>query len=108
MQDNAVVRSLFPTANPAKKVCFYPENFVIESVEQLLFAEEILDAMDADLVDKVHYAALHSKAENYVKAHAELLHTPWQRAAGAVHDILESHRQQLGLAPLAAVPAHCH
>lgn len=108
MPDNAVVRSLFPSAGHSKKVAFNPDNFVIESVEQLLFAEEVLDAMDADLVDKIHYAVLHTKAEQYVKTHLDLLTKPWLRNGGAVHDIIEALRQETGASTPAVYPSHCH
>ena len=109
MRDNALVLSLFPRADTTtQKVAFYPENFDIGNVEQLLFAEEVLDAMDADLVDKVHYAALHVKAETFVKGNLELLTKPWLRTAGAVHDIIETLRQERGISPANTVPAHCH
>lgn len=106
---NTFVLSLFPGARQdGKLVNFHPENFHINSVEQLLFAEEVLDAMDAELVDKVHYATLHAKAQAYISKNLELLHKPWLRAAGAVHDIIESLRQQQGVDAPASVPAHCH
>lgn len=109
MTDNAMVSSLFPRAGQTgKKVTFHPEHFHIGSIEQLLFAEELLDAMDADLVDKIHYGQLHKKAEQYVKEHPELLTKTWLRAGGAVHDIIETLRQQQGLVAPACLSPHCH
>lgn len=110
MQNNATVKSLFPSADTTtqRQVQFYPENFQIESVEHLLFAEEILDSMDANLVDKVHYVALHTKAETYIKGRLELLTKPWLRAAGAVHDIIETLRQERGIATPTTASSHCH
>lgn len=96
----AIIHVLFPQASKSSKVAFNAEKFVIGSSEQLLFAEEVLDAMDAELVDKTQYAQLHAKADAYVATHPELLHRPWLRTAGAVHDIIEAHRQISGIQPV--------
>ncbi len=93
----SILRELFPKASAANKVAFNVEGFSITSTEQLLFAEEVLDAMDAELVQRTLYADLHAKADQYVREHLELLQKPWLRTAGAVHDILEALRQEKGI-----------
>ena len=97
-----IIRQLFPRASATNQIAFDVSAFSLDSIEQLLFAEEILDAMDADLVQKTQYAALYAKAESFVKAHPELLQKPWLRAAGAVYDLIEALRQEQG----ACVPAY--
>ena len=87
---------LFPLASQkvGPQLRVHTRNAQVNNVQQLLFAEELLDGMDAGLVFKEGYAELYQKAEAYVLANPALLTTPWLRSAGAVHDIIEAIKQQ--------------
>lgn len=66
----------------------------ISTLAQLIFAEEVLDDLDAQPDAEIAGAFLRARAEAYVRANPDLLSAPWLRNAGAVYDIIERVRNE--------------
>ncbi len=73
----------------------------IRTLGDLVLVEEYLDSVDGGLLARTAvYAGLQQEAQRFLRSRPELVRLPWVRNGGAIYDLVQRLREQLGLAPV--------